>query len=387
MIELVMTHRAVGELIAVGRYEEAEAMVRPHLASGTGPIDLWKLLADSIRPQGKIKEALAIQEMIVRTVPGLLAQRFDLAETLLLLGQYERGWREYRFRYDLPHTTAIARKVQCPKWDGARIDGKTLLIHDEQGFGDTFQFIRLVDRARRCSGARIILEVNEESAGLARRYIGYDDLVMRGRIPPSFDFHCEMMSLPMVMGLKLEDVAGQAPYLSADLDRVAKWKARLADIPGPLVALVWAGRPSHPNDRNRSMHLSELAPLAMPGVTYLAIQKGPAADQAMSPPPGMNLISLSDEIMDFEDTAAILQVVDLLISVDSSPVHLAGAMGRPAWVLLPSVPDWRWLLDRDDTPWYPSVRLIRQQSRGDWANVAQQVASRLQDMHGKVVEA
>jgi len=151
----------------------------------------------------------------------------------------------------------------------------------------------------------------------------------------------------------------------------------LADLPRPLVALVWAGRPTHFNDANRSLALSELAPLALPGVTFLSIQKGPAAAQALSPPPGMSLVSLSDEINDFEDTAAILTLADLLISVDSSPVHLAGALGRPAWVMLPFVPDWRWLLGRSDTPWYRDVRLFRQPSRGNWGAVMSTIASEL----------
>ncbi|MGF6440303.1 glycosyltransferase family 9 protein [Paraburkholderia youngii] len=379
-MELATIQRTVRDYCASGRYEEGEALVRPFLAGGTGLIDLWKLLVDCIRPQGKLEETLAIQEMMVSTIPGLLPLRFDLAETLLLLGHFERGWREYRYRYDLAHTTSIARKVQRERWNGSRIEGKTLLIHDEQGYGDTFQFLRMVKLARERSGARVILQINAESASLARRYVGYDTLVLRGEIPPAFDFHCEMMSLPMVMGLKLEEVHGQEPYLSADPSRVAKWEARLADLPRPLVALVWAGRPTHPNDANRSMHLKTLAPLANPGVTYLAIQKGPASDQANEPPPGMNVISLSDEIQDFEDTAAILQLADLLISVDSSPVHLAGAMGRPVWVMLPFVPDWRWMLQRTDTPWYGSMRLVRQNKRGDWDGVAHEVAAAVNEL-------
>ena len=181
----------------------------------------------------------------------------------------------------------------------------------------------------------------------------------------------------MVMGLQLSDLPGTIPYLSPERARLAKWRKRLAKLPRPLVALVWAGRPSHHNDANRSMSLADLAPLALPGITYLAIQKGPKAEEAKAPPPGMSVVSLSDEIADFEDTAAILSIADLLISVDSSPVHLAGALGRPAWVMLPFVPDWRWLTDRADTPWYPSLRLIRQQKRGDWAPVLHEMAKSL----------
>jgi len=369
--------RQVQPLIAAARFEEAETLLRVHLASGSGPLALWKLLAAAIRPQGRIAETRAIQEMLVAHAPGDFATRFDLSETLLLLGEFDRGWREYHYRYSLAHTTALERKVQRPRWNGRPIAGQTLLIHDEQGFGDTFQFMRMVPWAKARSGARMILEVNAQTLPLAQRSDGYDEIVVRGSLPPAFDVHCEMMSLPMAMGLKLTDLPGAMPYLSADPQRIAKWRQWLAGLPRPLVALVWAGRPTHFNDVNRSLTLAQLAPLARPDVTFLSIQKGPAEVQASAPPAGMSLVSLSDEISDFEDTAAILSIADLLISVDSSPVHLAGALGRPVWVMLPFVPDWRWLLERHDTPWYPATRLFRQASRGDWGSVMAAMATEL----------
>lgn len=372
--------RAARPLLAAGRFEEAEAMLHPYLASGSGPLALWKLLASAIRPQGRIAQTRAIQEMLVAHAPGDFAARFDLSETLLLMGEFERGWREYHYRYSLSHTTVIERKVQRPRWAGQPIPGKTLLIHDEQGFGDTFQFIRMVPWAKQRSGARVVLEVNEQTLSLAQRNRSsedFDEIVVRGSLPPAFDMHCEMMSLPMAMGLKLADLPGRVPYLGADPQRLEKWRQRLAGLPRPLVALVWAGRPTHFNDANRSLALAQLAPLARPGVTFLSIQKGPAEAEAVNPPRGMSLVSLSEEIQDFEDTAAILSISDLLISVDSSPVHLAGALGRPVWVMLPFVPDWRWLLERTDTPWYPGMRLFRQQARGDWGSVMAAMAAEL----------
>ncbi|WP_328514360.1 glycosyltransferase family 9 protein, partial [Ralstonia solanacearum] len=155
-----------------------------------------------------------------------------------------------------------------------------------------------------------------------------------------------------------------------------------AALPRPLVALVWAGRPTHCNDANRSLTLARLAPLAHPGITFLSIQKGPAAAQSADPPPGMSLVPLSDEIRDFEDTAAILSIADLLVSVDSAPVHLAGALGRPVWVMLPFVPDWRWLLERTDTPWYPGMRLFRQHARGNWDGALSAMACELARLVG-----
>jgi hypothetical protein len=376
-IDIRAIDQQVRPLMIERRFEEAEAILRPYLASGTGPLILWKMLASAIRAQGRIAETRVIQEMLVANAPGDFPSRFDLAETLLLLGEFDRGWREYRYRYSLEHTTRIERKVQLPRWDGRSMPGKTLLIHDEQGYGDTFQFLRLVPMAKMRSGACVVLEINQETLSLAQRSTGFDQIVTRGTLPPAFDMHCEMMSLPMALGLKLDDLPGPMPYLQPDPQRVERWRQRIGDLPRPLVALAWAGRPTHFNDHNRSMTLAQLAPLGSAGATFLSIQKGPAAVQADTPPAGMSMLSLSNEIADFEDTAAILSLADLLISVDSSPVHLAGALGRPTWVMLPRVPDWRWLLERDDTPWYPQMRLFRQETRGDWSAVIGRIATEL----------
>ncbi|EIZ77181.1 hypothetical protein WSK_4248 [Novosphingobium sp. Rr 2-17] len=365
-------------MLAAGRGAEVEAMLAPLLANGSGPISLWAMLAQAFRVQGRVVEARPIQEMLVDSLPGHLPTRFDLSETLLLLGDFERGWREYGYRYSLAHTARIERKVQRPRWDGRPIPGQTLLIHDEQGYGDTFQFLRMVAWAKQRSQAKVVLEINHEMASIARRMPGFDMVTLRGELPPHFDVHCEMMSLPAAMGLRLCDLPGDPmPYLAALPERRAAWRDRLAPYSGFKVACLWAGRPTHMNDANRSISLATLAPLAQDGVTFFSIQKGPSEGEGLSPPPGMNLVSLSPEIRDFEDTAAILAEVDLLISIDSSPVHLAGALGCPAWVMLPLLPDWRWLLGRDDTPWYPTVRLFRQTEWGRWDQVIDRVVAAL----------
>ena len=378
--ELVALDAQVRALFRATQLAEAEALLRPYLASGSGPLVLWRLLVEAIRPQGQIAETRVIQDMLVNTVPGDLVARFNLAETLLLLGEFDRGWREYQHRYGMPHTLAMGRRMQQPRWQGQPMPGKTLLIHDEQGYGDTFQFLRMLPWAQQRSGAQIVLEVNADTYPLAQRCLGFDHLRMHGQLPPAFDQHCELMSLPAAMGLSMADLPGPIPYMHADPQRVERWQARLAGLPRPLVALVWAGRPTHVNDANRSMALEQLAPLADCGAQFVAIQKGPAAAQALQLPAGMQVLSLSDEITGFEDTAAILSVVDLLISVDSSPVHLAGALGRPAWVMLPRTPDWRWLMDRSDTPWYPSLRLFRQQQMGQWSDVVTAMAHALREL-------
>lgn len=370
----------VQALLAAGQPEQAEARARQAIAAGGAVAACWQGLAVALRIQGRIEEALQVYDQLVDTLPGNLTFRFERGELLLLLGDFERGWRDYHHRYGMPHTVQLERRVQRPRWDGRPMPGRTLLIHDEQGFGDTFQFMRMVAWAKDRSQARIVLQINADQAAFAQRLAGVDEIVLRDALPPPFDSHCEMMSLPMVMGLQLTDLPGRIPYLRADAVRLKRWRKRLAGLPRPLVGLVWAGRPTHLNDANRSLPLAALAPLAMPGVTFLALQKGPAEAQAGAPPPGMRIERFGDEIADFEDTAAILSLADLLISVDSAPVHLAGALGRPAWVMLPRVPDWRWLLGRDDSPWYPSLRLFRQPARGDWSSVTAAIAAELAGM-------
>lgn len=368
--------RRVRDLLTERQNAEAERLLRENMDPRGAPAVLWRLLGLAVKFQGRVQEAADIQAMLATAMPGNLSARFDLAETRLLQGDFERGWTEYRWRYSLSHTAAMDRKVQRPRWDGSRIDGQTLLIHDEQGYGDTLQFMRLIDAARARSGARVVLEVHPDLLSFARRLVG-PDAFPRGQIPPPFDQHCELMSLPMAIGLRMADLPGRVGYLSADAARVEKWRKRLAGLPRPWVALAWAGRPTHSNDANRSLALADMAPLAVPGITYLAIQKGPAAAQAATAPPGMNIVPLDAEIADFEDTAAILSLADLLVSVDSSPVHLAGALNRPAWVLLPFLPDWRWLLQRSDSPWYPSLQLFRQPAPGDWKRVMHDVGQAL----------
>jgi len=373
-------HQQVNQLLHTERWCDAEELLRQAMSSGSVPIPLWRQLYVAFRQQRKISEATQVLEMIVQAVPGDMVTRFDLAEMLLMQGEFTRGWREYRFRYKVDQNRLLERHIQKTRWEGQTITGKTLLIHDEQGYGDTFQFLRLVEQARERSGASIVLEVNREAYQLARGITGYDQLIVEGTLPPAFDFHCELMSLPAALGLQLSQLPGRIPYLFADPGRIERWRTRLLDLPRPLVGLVWAGRPTHANDKRRSMSLSDMAPLAQEGITFLSLQKGPAALQADAPPPGMSLLSLSDEIQDFDDTAAILSLIDTLITVDSSPAHLAGALGRPAWVLLPFVPDWRWLLERKDSPWYPGMRLFRQPVPDQWQAVMQSVSMALKEL-------
>jgi hypothetical protein len=364
-------------LLFADRIEAAEEVLRGVLAARPDVVPAWVLFARTMRELGRVEEARAIQERLVKDFPGDFSFRFDLSETLLQLGEYERGWREYRHRYRMPHTSSLERKIQYPRWDGRPLEGRRILLHDEQGFGDTLQFLRFVPQVKE-RGGHVILEVHPVMLGLARTLGGYDHLIGRDQVPLAFDLHCELMNLPMVLGLRLADLPGPVPYLTADPALVDRWRKRLEPLPRPLVALAWAGAQTYPHDRKRSLSLARLAPLAAAdGITFVSIQKGPKAAQAEAPPAELRLVDLAPENRNFDDTAAILSVVDVLVSTDSSPVHLAGALGRPVWTMLSFVPEWRWLLAREDSPWYPTMRLFRQPSRGDWATVLERVAREL----------
>jgi hypothetical protein len=264
-----------------------------------------------------------------------------------------------------------------PYWDGEAFDGTLLLVGD-QGFGDTIQFSRYIPRAaKRCR--ELVIACSAEMTPLVSQLSGHAKLFRLWRDAPEFDRHARFSSLPRLFKTELANIPAQMPYLRADrTERAAKWKKRLATlIPSGFrrIGLVWAGRPEHGNDRNRSMTLSKLAPLAaLDRVALVVLQKGPALGQVGGYFGAAPLVNLSPEIEDFTDTAAIIDALDLVVTVDTSVAHLAGAMAKPTCVLLPFAPDWRWLRDRHDSPWYPSVRLFRQSRPGDWKDAVTQLA-------------
>ena len=301
--------------------------------------------------------------------------RVSQAMVLLLRGDFERGWREYEARWNL--TRAFTRpSFSQPLWDGSNPAGSTLLLHSEQGFGDTIQFSRyaplLVER-----GAKVILVCQRELRPLLATLDGIGPVLDPGEQPPPFDAYRPLMSLPMVLGTTPPTIPARVPYLKADPSRVDRWRNRIGDD-GLRIGIAWAGAAGYLNDRNRSIPLAMLAPLAqVPGVRLYSLQKGPAADQTSALPAAMSVFDFTPELHDFADTAALIQNLDLVISVDTAVAHLAGALAKPVWVLLPFSPDWRWMIDRDDSPWYPTLRLFRQQQLRRWQEVVERVAQSL----------
>ena len=249
-------------------------------------------------------------------------------------------------------------------WDGVDISGKTILVHAEQGFGDTFQFIRLAPMVAE-RGATVNLECQRELSALLQHVPGIARTISRGDPLPPFDVHCPLLSLPRALRLSPERVPAKVPYLSVDENLRKRWERKLEPQAGKFkVGIVWAGATIHPKDAERSMELKRFAPLAgMEGVSIFSLQKasGRAAEAG-----GFELLDYTAELHDFADTAALVMNLDLVIGVDTSVVHLTGALGRKVWTVLAFSPDWRWLLGREDSPWYPTMRLFRQSRAGDW---------------------
>ena len=266
-----------------------------------------------------------------------------------------------------------------PRWDGGPLAGRTLLLHHEQGFGDMIQCLRYAEvLLAREPDARVIVQCFTELQRLFARSLPKGHVVAYGEPLPPYDVQLPMLSLPRVMGTTPETVPARVPYLTINHAKERAWRKRLRDGTTALrIGLVWAGGRHHNMDRERSLPLPALAALGqVRGVRFHSLQKGEAARQAADVP-GLALTDLGSELHDFDDTAALLANLDLLISVDTSIVHLAGALGKPTWVLLPFVPDWRWQLGREDSPWYPSVRLFRQTEPGNWGPVVSRIAAEL----------
>jgi hypothetical protein len=296
----------------------------------------------------------------------------------LLRGDFKEGLEKYEWRWrgeDLER-----RDFAQPQWRGEDIAGRTILLHADRGLGDTIQFCRYASLVA-ARGGDVVLEVPHALRRLLSSLQGLHRLVTSGDPVPVFDLHCPLMSLPLAFGTTIDTIPGQAPYLAAEADLCAFWRDRLppADF---RVGITWQGNPVHKNDQNRSLPLKQFAPLAaIPGVSLISLQKDHGLDQLNDLPDGMcvHRLGVGYDEGGFQDTAALIMALDLIVTVDSSVAHLAGALGRPAWIALPFIPDWRWMLDRADSPWYPTVRLFRQRKRGDWNDVFAGMAAELAD--------
>ncbi len=367
-----------------GRMAEAVESYRRAVSLRPDYAEAHNNMGIALHANGKHDKALDCCERAIQLVPDYAEAHWNRSLVLLLKGRFTEGWEEYQWRRKTNlATSAYPHTFDKPRWDGKPFAGKRLLVHYEQGLGDNLQFVRYLPMVKQLGGS-VIFETPRSMYGLLRAFDGIDELVEASpeRSPDvEFDSFTSLMDLPGIFGTILETIPADVPYIHADSAKVEHWRGRLSG-PRFRVGIVWGGRPTGPNEvlslQHRSCGLKHFAALAdVAGVALYGLQKGPPAAQVDQLPERIIVSNLGEELHDFADTAAVVENLDLVISIDTSVAHLAGAMGKPVWVLLKSDADWRWLLDRQDNPWYPTMRLFRQREWGDWTSVFQDVTEEL----------
>jgi hypothetical protein len=329
----------------------------------------------------RFAEALDCFSAAAAVEPERAEAHYNASLVRLRLGDFAAGWRGYEWRWRKADWAKSRRNFSAPVWLGREpIGGKTVLLHAEQGFGDTMQFIRYAPLVA-ARGARLVLECQAELVALLRGVEGVAEVLARGAALPDFDMHCPLMSLPLAFGTVVETIPNAVPYITPPLPYLDRWVQRIGAIPSPRIGLVWAGNPTHYNDRNRSIALHALGPLlSINGLQFVSLQKpATAADVARLRQSG-NVTHIGDELADFADTAAAIAMLDLVIAVDTAAAHLAAAMGKVVALLLPFSADFRWLLGRSDSPWYPTMRLFRQTTPGDWSDPVERLRRELAEV-------
>lgn len=347
-------------------------------ADALGLFNLAMVLYDRLEVRAAISAARAALEI----KPHLPQAHMKLGQCLLLQGELAEGWEEYEWRYQIPGAAPLMPKTDKPQWDGRTLGaGERLLLIADQGYGDVIQFSRYIPWAQ-ARAAEVTLACSKELLSTIERIAPGLATFNRWEACPAFVAYCPLSGLPRLAGTRLDSIpAAAVPYLATDAALVASWRERLAAGVDPAhrrVGIAWAGRPTHNNNINRTVRLETLAPIFdVPGIALISLQKGPSEAEVSGYRGAAPLLNLSPEIQTFDDTAAIMQSLDLVLCVDTSLGHLAGATGRPAWVMLPHAPDWRWLLGRADTPWYPSLRLFRCPGPRRWDLLLPEVAAAL----------
>jgi tetratricopeptide (TPR) repeat protein len=357
-------------LVALGRPEEAASHYARVLALQPDRAETHTNLGLALEHQGRYAEALACYERALALNPDYPHAHFNRSHALLVTGELDEGWPEYEWRFAVAR---YDRNFDRPLWSGEPLAGQTILIHAEQGFGDTLQFVRFVPAVAE-RGGRVVLEVPDAIVRLTCTVAGASLIVSAGDPLPEFDCHCPLLSLPRIFKANLTTIPDAVPYLRVPPETFAPWAERIGAARSLKVGLVWAGTTQGALDLELLQPLWEIL-----GVSWFSLQVGAAA-QDISLFEHPRITDLSPWLADFAETAAAVCQLDLVISVDTSVAHLVGALGRPTWVLLPYNPDWRWLLERDDSPWYPTVRLFRQKKAGNWSAVILDVAAALEQM-------
>ena len=366
-------------LAAADRIGEAIVAYRAALARNPGHAAAWNNLALALTQSNDVAAAADACRRAIALQPDFAQAHWNLALALLAQGEFAEGWREYEWRLRIPELAGTAQGPRGARWDGAPPAGRRLLLDAEQGLGDTLQFVRFA-REFAARGAYVIVRAQPPLVRLVATAPGIAEVVASDAPMPPFDVQLPLLSAAGALEVRATAIPATVPYLTADPARTAALRHELARTPARLrVGLSWAGRPQHANDRRRSAPLAAFAPLfALPGVAWYSLQQRDGEDQIATVPAAQALV-LHEARNDFDAKAALVMALDLVISVDTSHAHLAGALGRPVWVLLPFAPEWRWQLDRGDSPWYPTARLFRQPAPGDWAGVVAKVRAALME--------
>jgi tetratricopeptide (TPR) repeat protein len=333
--------------------------------------DAYNTLGSAFQQKLMLNEAMGAYDRAIQFKPDFAEAHYNLAMALLKSGEFRRGWPEFEWRWKVPSRPPPPTFSQ-PQWNREPLNDKTILLHAEQGLGDTIQFIRYASLIAQ-TGGHVVVKCATELSRLLQRATGVSQTISATDQLPEFDFHCSLMSLPFMFATELSSIPSAVAYLVPEPNLVEFWRTRVMQLKGGLkIGLVWAGNPQHKGDRHRSIALQNLWPITKSeGVTFISLQKfhGVKTPEQSQ----ISLVDWTNDLHDFADTAALIANLDLVIAVDTAVAHLAAAMAKPVWVMLPFSPDWRWMLNRNDSPWYPTMRLFRQSSSGDWNSVITQV--------------
>jgi tetratricopeptide (TPR) repeat protein len=372
-------HNIAAVLLRGDRYAEAEEAARAAIALEPEHAETHAVLGQALCALGRLDDAEKSLRRALALEEGNLSASLGLARVLLLGGRFREGWPAYEARWK--RATTPRPEFPKPAWEGENLTGRTLLVYAEQGFGDTIQFVRYAPLLRH-RGARVLLLCEPPLKRLLAAVDGVAEVLTRANPLPDFDRHVALLSIPRILGTELDTIPAAVPYIHIRVAGEAPARAR------PVVGVAWAGSGRHENDRNRSIALATLLPaLERADLDFVSLQFDPRGGEIAAAGAEALTPSAMGKVRDFADTAALLPRVDLVITVDTALAHLAGAMARPVWVLLPFAPDWRWMLERSDTPWYPTMRLYRQSAPGDWAGVIERVRTDLADFaHRAAIE-
>jgi Flp pilus assembly protein TadD len=358
-----------------GQHQAALAALQTAVALDPQSPDAHNNLGHALQRNGEINAAISEYHRALAIQPDHPLAHWNLSSALLLIGDYPQGWQEYEWRWRVKELAMTYRDFSLPQWNGQDLQGKRILLHTEQAYGDAIQFVRFTQMVAPL-GAKILLECRPPLAKLFQTIPGIEQIIPFGDSLPKFDLQCPLLSLPGVFKTTLQTIPNQTPYLFPADSEIKKWAERFPPNDTHLkVGLAWAGRKTP--DPRRAVPPILLSPLGkIPGVHFFSLNK-PESSSTPILQPDFALTDWTAELKDFADTAALIANLDLVITVDTSIAHLAGALGKPTWVLLKSVPDWRWLLNRSDSPWYPTIKLFRQPTHSDWQTPIQQIAQSL----------